>query len=425
MVVKNALAGQLLRHRRRVELGWYYLFAIILTSGILPVFVGWIAYGPNSDPGNTTNTIIASMLASIAGVVGYRKVTSYPGTRSFAYILPSFLSMYGLAAAVLLIGRFIYSGSLMTLALVATSAAMFVIQSVAHRGAPLQFFICPGSEAGIVYDTPRVQWLRLIEPIVPTDPNAIIVADLTIDYAPEWQRMLADAAIKGRKVYHTKQLRESLTGRVQIDHLSENNFGSLVPNLAYSKVKRIIDIVGVFATFPILLLPMMITAIAIAIDSRGPVFFRQIRMGHRGAPFTVVKFRTMCRDSSLLIDPITKLNDDRITRVGQVLRPFRLDELPQLWNVLKGEMSLIGPRPEALELSYWYEKELPFYSYRHIVRPGITGWAQINQGHVAGLDDVHVKLHYDFYYIKNFSAWMDILIVMRTIRTVLTGFGSK
>jgi len=108
-----------------------------------------------------------------------------------------------------------------------------------------------------------------------------------------------------------------------------------------------------------------------------------------------------------------------------LLRRSRIDELPQLWNVLKGEMSLIGPRPEALALSEWYERELPFYTYRHIVRPGITGWAQVNQGHVAELGDVHIKLHYDFYYIKHFSAWLDILIMLRTVSTMLTGFGSK
>ena len=149
-------------------------------------------------------------------------------------------------------------------------------------------------------------------------------------------------------------------------------------------------------------------------------------MGHRGVPFEVLKFRTMHhRAAGEESDPITRDGDARVTRVGRVLRRLRIDELPQLWNVLKGEMSLIGPRPEAVELSEWYERELPFYAYRHIVRPGITGWAQINQGHVVALDDVLVKLQFDFYYIKNFSAWIDILILMRTVVTVLSGFGSK
>ncbi|RUW57326.1 sugar transferase, partial [Mesorhizobium sp. M4B.F.Ca.ET.049.02.1.2] len=145
--------------------------------------------------------------------------------------------------------------------------------------------------------------------------------------------------------------------------------------------------------------------------------FRQQRMGYRGKVYQVYKFRTM-RTSSHVADEkeqaITKTGDARITGLGRFLRKSRIDELPQLVNILRGEMSWIGPRPEALVLSRWYEAELPFYRYRHIVRPGITGWAQVNQGHVAAVGEVLEKLHYDFYYIKNFSPWLDLLIVFRT-----------
>ena len=122
---------------------------------------------------------------------------------------------------------------------------------------------------------------------------------------------------------------------------------------------------------------------------------------------------------------MTSDDDDRITRVGGFLRRSRIDELPQIWNILKGEMSWIGPRPEAQVLSSWYTGEIPFYRYRHVVKPGISGWAQVNQGHVAEVDDVHLKLHFDFYYIKYFSPWLDLLIVFRTIRTMASGFGSR
>jgi lipopolysaccharide/colanic/teichoic acid biosynthesis glycosyltransferase len=117
--------------------------------------------------------------------------------------------------------------------------------------------------------------------------------------------------------------------------------------------------------------------------------------------------------------------DERITRVGRILRKFRLDELPQIFNIMKGEMSWIGPRPEAEVLSRWYQSEIPFYRYRHVVKPGISGWAQVNQGHVADVEQVHRKLQYDFYYIKYFSPWLDLLILLRTIKTILTGFGSR
>ena len=122
---------------------------------------------------------------------------------------------------------------------------------------------------------------------------------------------------------------------------------------------------------------------------------------------------------------MTGKDDDRITRAGAFLRRTRLDELPQIFNVLKGQMSWIGPRPEAEVLSLWYTGELPFYRYRHVVKPGVSGWAQVNQGHVAEVDEVHTKLQYDFYYIKYFSPWLDLLILIRTIKTMLTGFGSR
>lgn len=158
------------------------------------------------------------------------------------------------------------------------------------------------------------------------------------------------------------------------------------------------------------------------------MLFCQPRVGYRGRICTVYKFRSMRQHAGFGSDKdnaITKRDDDRITRVGHFLRKFRIDELPQAINILRGEMSWIGPRPEAVVLSQWYEAELPFYRYRHIVRPGVSGWAQVNQGHVAAVGDVMEKLHYDFYYIKNFSPWLDVLIVLRTIKTMFTGFGAR
>ena len=172
----------------------------------------------------------------------------------------------------------------------------------------------------------------------------------------------------------------------------------------------------------------MFVALAIKLESPGPVFFRQRRRGYRGGTFKVVKFRTMSYRADFEAgreEMMTRPSDVRITRVGRFLRRTRIDELPQIWNVLMGEMSWIGPRPEALSLSEWYESELPFYAYRHIVRPGISGWAQVNQGHVTDLESVHEKLHYDFYYIKNFSVWLDLLILGKTIATVLSGQGAR
>ncbi|TIX86015.1 MAG: hypothetical protein E5V27_00165 [Mesorhizobium sp.] len=159
----------------------------------------------------------------------------------------------------------------------------------------------------------------------------------------------------------------------------------------------------------------------------GPALFRQKRMGYRGNIYEVYKFRTMKLSATVgdeKEEAITKVADARITRLGQVLRKSRIDELPQAINILRGEMNWIGPGPEALVLSKWYKAELPFYRYRHTVRPGITGWAQVNQGHIAAVDDVGkaslwLLLH------QKFSPWLGVLIVFRTVRTMLTGFGAR
>jgi len=190
---------------------------------------------------------------------------------------------------------------------------------------------------------------------------------------------------------------------------------------------KLIDLITALISLPVALPVMAGIAVAIKLDSPGPVLFRQRRIGRAGSFFPVLKFRTMAHRQAdgTLDDVITSDGDARITRIGIRLRRSRLDELPQIFNILAGQMSWIGPRPEAEALSIYYTGEIPFYRYRHVVRPGITGWAQVNQGHVASVDEVHAKLQYDFYYVKYFSAWLDILIVFRTIRTMMTGFGSR
>jgi lipopolysaccharide/colanic/teichoic acid biosynthesis glycosyltransferase len=254
-----------------------------------------------------------------------------------------------------------------------------------------------------------------------------IVADFSAELPDEWEAFLADAALAGRIVYQVKQLSESLTGRVELAHLSENSFGSLLPARGYFHLKSLADFVFALLLLPIALPVMAGVAIAIRLDSPGPAFFRQNRIGHAGRSIIVYKFRTM-RQVEVEDErsaAMTKSDDDRITAVGKVLRKLRIDELPQIINILKWEMSWIGPRPEARVLSIWYTGEIPFYRYRHVVKPGISGWAQVNQGHVAEVNDVHEKLHYDFYYIKYFSPWLDLLIVFRTIKTMLTGWGAR
>jgi lipopolysaccharide/colanic/teichoic acid biosynthesis glycosyltransferase len=408
------------------------LLAVALTAYFVPLLAPLVTFGTLAQnlPG-TINTQIGSLIAAVTALLAFRRVTIYPGTRAFGFILPAYSTTFGIAAAILLGSRADYSGTMLLAGYVASVGITFLLGYFGQRAAPRRMYYVPTGNTGIVGDTPQMDWVALSEPAVPNEPNASIVADLRSSHSPEWERMLAQAAIAGIPVYHTKQLRESLTGRVQIEHLSENSFGSLLPALGYRGIKRTIDIVASIVLLPILILPLLVVALLVRASSPGPILFRQRRMGYRGIPFDVLKFRTMVQQSDTVSDEaaresaITLDGDERITKVGRFLRHSRIDELPQIVNILRGEMSWIGPRPEAVPLSEWYDRELPFYAYRHIVRPGITGWAQVNQGHVAGLDDVHVKLHYDFYYIKFFSAWLDLLIALRTVGIMLTGFGAK
>jgi exopolysaccharide biosynthesis polyprenyl glycosylphosphotransferase len=173
-----------------------------------------------------------------------------------------------------------------------------------------------------------------------------------------------------------------------------------------------------------LLAPLMLfTALAIRLDSPGPIFYSQVRSGWNGQPFKVYKFRSMHQDAEARGAQWAQERDPRITRVGYWLRILRIDELPQIWNVLCGEMSLIGPRPERPEFDTKLKEVIPYYELRYLVKPGITGWAQVMYPYGASIPDSYDKLAYDLYYIKNYSIWLDVVIVLKTIRVVLLGKG--
>jgi lipopolysaccharide/colanic/teichoic acid biosynthesis glycosyltransferase len=404
--------------------------AIILCGILLPVI---LRHGIPGEllvrSASFQNSIYACCLAAMFGLVVTRRVSAFPGTKSYSVILPSYAITFGLASMTLLALRTDYSASLLFLSFIACAVTGFIIVYTTRNSAMLPFFVIPNGGIELMHEVPEVNWILLTEPELPTHPEAVIVADLRAEHGFEWERMLARAALAGIPVYHSKNVRESITGRVHIEHLSENHLGTLSVNVVYRKFKRLFDLVVCGALLVVLAVPMLVLAVLIRLDSPGPAIFRQTRIGYGGKPFRILKFRTMRDRPALASDDVrhamTATDDDRITRIGRFLRRSRIDELPQLVNVIAGQMSLIGPRPEAVLLSNWYSKEVPFYLYRHIVRPGITGWAQVNQGHVAELEDVNLKLHYDFFYIKNFSFWIDLLIVMKTFRIIVTGVGAK
>ena len=375
------------------------------------------------------NSSYACLIAAILALLVMRRVSAFPGTTSFSLIVPSYAMAFGLVSVALLAMRTEYSASLLFLSFIACAATGFGIVHATRNSATLPFFLVPNGGIELMHEAPDVNWILLTEPELPDHPEAIIVADLRAEHGFQWEQMLARAALAGIPVYHTKNVRESITGRVHIEHLSENHLGSLSVDVIYRKMKRLFDLIVCSGLLLILAVPMCLLGIMIRMDSPGPAIYRQKRIGYGGMPFWILKFRTMhCATapaSEAREAAITQASDARVTAIGRFLRRSRIDELPQLLNVVRGQMSLIGPRPEAMPLSEWYSEEVPFYLYRHIVRPGITGWAQVNQGHVADISDVTLKLHYDFYYIKNFSFWVDLLIALKTVKIIMTGFGAK
>jgi len=324
--------------------------------------------------------------------------------------------------------RFPYDRVVLAAGFVLHVAWLYLLYVYAERNIRRRIAVVPFGEIAGLGRIDTIDWLMLSRPrLHDTRGCNAIVADFSAEMPDEWEAFLADAALDGRIVYQVKQLSESLTGRVELEHLSENSFGSLLPARGYFHLKGLIDFVFALLLLPIALPAMAVIALFIRTESAGPVLFRQKRVGHAGKRITVYKFRTM-RPAKLDDEraaAMTSDDDDRITRAGKWLRWLRVDELPQIFNILKWEMSWIGPRPEAEVLSVWYTNEIPFYRYRHVVKPGISGWAQVNQGHVAQVDEVHRKLQYDFYYIKYFSPWLDLLILFRTIKTMLTGWGAR
>lgn len=411
--------------RIRVQLGLGLFFACIMPM-LMRIDIG---LSEKVTTGSQYNTLIATACAVILGFSVVRRLNRYPGIASISYVMPSFAISYGIALSIIILFRVDYSRFFLFVSFINAQLWFHFIVFIADKISNLSFDVVPFGNARKLCEIPQIQWNVLESPKLNGQNTQGVAADLRTDLSDEWEAFLANSAVNGIPVYHFKQLSEDLTGKVEIEHLSENNLGSLLPSFFYLRFKQSIDIVGAILLLPLVLPLSALIAIGIKRDSTGPVFFSQPRIGYRGQVFLIWKFRTMRHNHSEGADErtasITDDGDPRVTQFGRFLRRTRLDELPQIINILRGEMSWIGPRPEAVALSRWYEKDIPFYRYRHIVRPGITGWAQVNQGHVAEVDDVHAKLHFDFYYIKNFSVWLDILITMRTIATMLTGFGAR
>jgi lipopolysaccharide/colanic/teichoic acid biosynthesis glycosyltransferase len=423
MIANSPVTGNRYRQwaflaRNRYQLAGATLFAIVLPAAIR----AGLSFNTNIG-GSLQNTVIGTFAAMLVGAYLLRRATAYPGVSTRSALVPAFVASFGIAVLVFFFVRIDYSRFLFLASFILTLAWFSFVGMIEPHVRRQRLYLLPFGRADHLLASTGADW------VVADSSEAVprgmtgVVADLDNELAPEWERLLARAALSGLPVYHWKQVAESLTGMVEIEHLSENTFGSLLPSSIYLRFKRLVDVTAALVILPLAIVIAIPVILAILIEDGRPVLFRQRRMGFRGRPFVMLKFRTMRVANSG--PAFTQANDPRITRVGRVIRRCRIDELPQIINILAGDMSWIGPRPEAIELAEWYESQIPFYEYRHIVRPGITGWAQVNQGNVAEIKAATGKLRYDFYYIKYFSAWLDLLIAAKTVRTILTGFGAR
>lgn len=407
---------------------------LLLIGGLAPAVLVWDMFGRGLFAGAFSETITA--LAASVTLTWYilSRLKDHANARHLSYVLPVngvvFLGIFALIA----LTRTPYSGSLFASGAIASVAASFLSAAYSRRFVRPHMVVSGGraNEVKLCGQFLPAPSFGDLEHLVSTGRRDwAIVADLHYPHSEDGERLFAKAALAGVPVYHFRQVAEMQSGQVKIAHLSENDLGSLIPDASYASFKRLLDILGALLLIPLCLPLFGILALLIRLDSPGNPIFIQKRVGFRGETFRMIKFRTMRQrrpiehDLAQREDAMTKSDDDRITKIGRFLRKTRIDELPQIYNVLRGEMSFIGPRPEACSLSEWYDRELPFYSYRHIVRPGITGWAQVNQGHVTDVSEVLGKLRYDFYYIKNISLWLDVLIALKTLRVIVGGIGAK
>ena len=417
---------------------WQYLSIRVLAGWfivcLLPALILFWEYVLSDSILKTqVNSVIASSFALILSLIGLDRLTQFPGQKSMVTVLPTLLASGLIVGLILLIFRVPYS--VYYLSLSAAIGLIFCFLSQVFLRSITQMIIgyVPIGRYQNLLEIKDVHWIQLTKcfQLVSQDrlPFHAVVADFADkNLSGDWDKLLAEIALQGTPVYNVLQVSESMTGRLPIKHLYENNLGSLLPSQSYLLIKRIIDTAVIIMSLPIVIPIVLLIALAIKWESRcsnSTILFKQCRIGQGGKLFTMYKFRSMLPDAEQNGAQMATDTDSRVTKFGCFIRQTRLDELPQFVNVIKGEMSLIGPRPEQLDFVNQFNETVPFYRYRHIVKPGISGWAQVMHGYASDENETKVKLEHDFFYIKNFSLTLDLLIVIKTIQTMVTGFGAK
>lgn len=399
------------------------LGAMVVSFALMPVVYGLLTFGlafPQYLQGPLLAHVGLNCAANALVMLGALMLTGRLD-RKLAGVLTLLLVVHGGLAFLILTTRGLYSNQIMLTAVPVSAVLGAAAMYLKHRSARVRIALlgphdAPTGQVRIAYD-------RIRDPGADLRSYDVLLTTSVIDLTPEWAQVLSRAMIAGKPVRHVAEYVEEERGIVSIDHFDLDH---LPPAglTSYRIRKRLMDLAIVVAVLPVALPILAAGALAVLVSMGRPVLFVQPRTGQGGRVFRMYKLRTM-QHAAETHGATTVKGDLRVTPVGGVLRRFRVDELPQLLNVLKGEMSIVGPRPEWVLLSEKYSRDLPAYVYRHLVRPGITGWAQVRGGYASDLAETRTKVGYDLFYIKNLSFSLDVQILLRTVWTLLTGGGAR
>lgn len=404
------------------------IFYIWNTIGIiLIIFISSLIAWRNFQFWNFKEGILMFLLTTFFYFISLfviSRILPFPRIEHSGIIFTTVTFFFLIIISIIALFRLYYSRSFLISAYILTLFWLIMGYYILKRRIQLTFAILPIHKNLDLPNIENVNFIFLQFPDQKLKCNGIIISSPE-KLTPEWSQYIVQQTLKGVPVYHISNIYERLLGKIPLKYFYDEFLEDFQYSFSFMIFKRIFDIILVLLLSPFVLLLGLIIAVLIKLDSKGPVFFIQERVGQGGRIYKMIKFRTMYIDAEKNGPTQAEKDDKRITRVGKILRKFRLDEIPQFINVLKGEMTLIGPRPEQVKFVEEYERKIPFYSYRHLVKPGITGWAQIQQGYASGIEENTEKLEYDLYYIKNISIWLDIVIILKTIKVLFSKWGAR
>ena len=405
-------------------LGALAIGAPVIGLAVMPWVYGLVAFHGQWGkllqppvPGHLSLNVVANILVmwSAIGLNGRFD-------RKLAGVFTRTLVVHGALAFLILVGRQWYSIPMLLTGVLSSSVLGAAFTLARQRNVRLRVGVIGPPHEGLL--DPEFDCTPLADPDVGIGRFELIVITTDGELPSRWAPTLARALLAGKRIRHVSEFLEEMHGAVTIEHFDVDHLpeGGLT---SYRTRKRLFDLLCVAALLPVAVPVAAVAGLGVLLTMGRPVLFVQPRVGLGGRVFQMVKLRSMRRAGDNGGGVATAVGDARITPFGRWLRRLHVDELPQLWNVFRGDMSLVGPRPEQPGLAEAYSRQMRSYGFRHLVRPGITGWAQVRAGYAANLDETRVKLRYDLFYIKRISFSLDLQIMARTLWTLAAGGGVR